>query len=242
MKDTRASVARRPHEVDVPVENPSVPRQRRLPRSATGILAYVGRLTRRFGPGVWPSVETLAAEVGCCTRTVQLQLRRLADVGLLVIVPDPSSPVGRRFFLGTPAPAPRGICAQESHEVVTVSSSPCSPATTTTPLPEIKRESNPDQAEAEAALSWWLTTPKARGVRNPAGFRRVALARGVDASIVEAWRASRMPQDRPSPRGRVPVDPEAERAEAASVAAFLAAAKSDPSSPLFSVMRRRAGV
>jgi hypothetical protein len=68
----------------------------------------------------------------------------------------------------------------------------------------------------------------------------VALARGVDDSILEAFRLARTPQERPLVPRRPRIDPAAERAEAESVGAFLEAAKVDPSNPLHSIMRRRA--
>jgi hypothetical protein len=214
--------------------------------SDLAIVRYLRRLSRAYAT-VFPSVAMIASRTGLSRRTVQLRMPKLAAAGVLEIIPDATVKTGRRFVLAPPRPrscapdcatscAPdcaQGSSIQQGGESLV---SPPAPATTTT-----SSTTTPDPEHIEA-LDWWLGTSKARGVRNRDGFRRVALARGVDASIVEAWRASRMPQERPSAHGRVPVDPEAERAEAASVAAFLAAAKDDPSNPLFSVMRRRVGV
>jgi DNA-binding transcriptional MocR family regulator len=46
----------------------------------------------------WPSVKTLASDLGKCERTVQYALRRLADAGWITSRPDPN-PTGRLLVL-----------------------------------------------------------------------------------------------------------------------------------------------
>lgn len=243
---------------DVEAVSTPIPRQRRLSPAGRRLLGYLRSLEARHGRGVWPAVETMAHAVGVTTRTIQRQLVALASGGWLIVVEDPRSPVGRRLYVASETRTSRPDVTLWDEGAEKIVSHPSPPATTTTPAPGINRKSigvrmlptgniasDPGMVpigttDPALAIDWWLGTPKARGIRNRDGFRRVALARGVDASIVEAFRLARMPRERPSPHPRVPADPVAERAEAASVAAFLEAAKVDPSHPLFQVMRRRA--
>jgi hypothetical protein len=62
-------------------------------RLAGVILRYA-----RAKPSCWPSVKTLADDLGKCERTVQYALRRLADAGWITQKPDPN-PTGRLLVL-----------------------------------------------------------------------------------------------------------------------------------------------
>lgn len=75
---------------DRPLVNPlpfaAVPHALVLDRRLIGTDVRLAALLLRFGGGrdrCWPSVATLARELGCCERTVQYALRRLQRAGWL---------------------------------------------------------------------------------------------------------------------------------------------------------------
>jgi hypothetical protein len=84
-----------------------IPKERPISQAGRKLLAYL-RLAAVFGPGnVWPSTETIATRVGVTPRTVQRQIAELVRRGLLHVLVDPSSPVGRRFLVADLTPASR---------------------------------------------------------------------------------------------------------------------------------------
>jgi hypothetical protein len=113
----------------------------------------------------------------------------------------------------------------------------------TAPSPGAGKGPTPPSTDAEAALAWFLSSPKAKGIRNPGGFRRVALRNGVDPEILaehREWLARQAAAVAFVPPPRPTVDLEEAQRNRARLASYLDAAADDPGHPLHMVARRRA--
>lgn len=221
------------------------PRSSSVPTPAARlVLAYLRKLSRAYGGGIFPAIATIAARAQVSERTAQRAIKQLAELGFLAIVPDATVKTGRRFLVGQGylwANLPEGFHPQVPAHLPEANGTPRQNVTPTVGCPAVTQsESSPPRetttpSSSTATTTTILTTSteeidqavewvvgRTRNVRNPGALRYTLKRRGLAPEVLAEFRAHRdaeearrRAQEAFQARARVRIDPEAKRAMAA---------------------------
>jgi len=130
---------------------------RRLTATAVRLVAILLRYARNKA-SCWPSVATLAENLGRCPRTVRYSLRRLTDTGWIESRPDPN-PTGRVIVLlwRVKAVTPRANLPYTQGNPRDNRCSPPLQPVVTDPLQPVASESKKQEKEEGSALAFGKT-------------------------------------------------------------------------------------